>query len=570
LSYPVWIEPVPLPADCPPLHPDPLLHELLYRRQIRTPAEAAAFLDPGSRPAPDPHRLPGMGAAVARIARALDGGERVAIFGDYDADGITSSALLLRALRAAAAEPGRIVCRLPRREEGYGLNARAIADFAAGGVTLLIAVDCGSGDHEQVALARAAGLDVVVLDHHQMPDDVPAGAIVVSPQLSASGDYHELAAVGVAFLLVAALAQHGCRVDGDDDGEPETGLLDYVALGTIADVSPLTGANRAMVRDGLRRIQERPRPGLDWLCRRAGIGAATLTAEQIAFKLAPRINAAGRMADPALALRLLLSDDSREAAALAGEIERLNALRREESTRIVAEAESLLQTQPGWSDQPLLVVAHQGWTSGVLGIAANQLAHRYGRPAIVLNDDGAVSRGSARSVPGFDIAGALTRCRDLLHEHGGHSQAAGLTLATDDLPRLRLALERELAASDLLLPIEPALRVDADLPAARLTLDTARLLEVLAPFGPGNETPRLRVRGLRVHRYSTIGRDGTHLKIHFAAPTGTVQAVCWGAAARSRELLVNPIVDVVATLGIDRWGGQPRLDLQLQDFRPAG
>lgn len=569
MSRPVWLEPEPLPPGYLALDADPLLAELLYRRGIGDAATAADFLDPRRRAAPDPHRLPAMDRAVERICRALDSGERIAIYGDYDADGVTSTALLVRALRAAAGDPSRVGWRLPTRAEGYGLNPDAIAAIAAAGTTLLIAVDCGSGDHLNVAHAHAAGLDVVILDHHQMADAGPDGAIVVSPQLAPTGDYHPLAAVGVAFLLVTALAQGGCRIDGDDAGAAETDLLDYVALGTVADVAPLTGVNRALVRDGIRRIRERPRAGLDWLCRRAGIGAATLTAEQIAFKLAPRLNAAGRMADPALALRLLLSDDPREAAVLAGELEQLNALRRQESARIIAEAESVLAAQPDWSHRPLLVVAHRGWTSGVLGIAAGQLAARHGRPAIVLNDDGARSHGSARSVPGFDIAGALTRCRDLLHEHGGHSQAAGLTLASADLPRLTAALEAELSAAALPIPIEPALPVEADLPAERLTLDTARLVHKLAPFGTGNPKPLLRLRGLRVQRYAAIGRDGSHLKIHLATPRGTVQAVCWGAADRSRELVLQPAIDAVATLGIDHWSGQPRLDLELKDFRAA-
>jgi single-stranded-DNA-specific exonuclease len=564
-----WIGPAPLPSDLPPLHADPLLTELLFRRQIRDPLAAADFLNGDRRPPPNPHRLPTMEHAVDRIARAIETGERIAIYGDYDADGVTATALLVRALRSAVADDSRVIARLPTRREGYGLNPDAIAELAAAGATLLIAVDCGSTDHANAAYARAHGLDLVILDHHHMEGPGPADAIVVSAQQTADGPYRQLAAVGVAYLLVVALAQHGCLSRRDDSGNPETDLLDYVALGTIGDVSPLTGVNRALVRDGLRRIRQRPRPGIEALCRRAGIDPVTLSADQVAFKLAPRLNAAGRMSDPAIALRLLLTDDHRTSIQLAEEIEALNQLRRAESQRIVAEAEQILRTRPDWTDRRLLVIAGQGWTGGVLGIAASQLAERHGRPVIILNDDGMISRGSARSVPGFDIITALARAADLLHQHGGHSQAAGLAIATADLPHLEVALESALAATDLAIPFAPALRIDADLPNHRLTLETARLLESLEPFGAENEQPLLRVRGLRVRSYDTIGRDQSHLKLHLATPRGTVRAVCWGAADRSRELLSQPLIDAVATLSIDHWNGHPRLEIELKDFRTA-
>lgn len=574
VARPRWIEPEPLPEVLPPLHHDPLLVELLYRRGLREPADARAFLDSRPQPAPDPALLPNMEQAVGRLCRALEEGETIGVFGDYDADGVTSTALLTRALRAAAADSKRVLPRLPTRAEGYGLNRSAIDAFRAAGATLMIAVDCASTDHTHVAYARAAGLDVLVLDHHQMRDGGPAGAIVVSPQLPVDSDgpprpYRELSAVGIAYLLVAALAREGCRVDGSDGREPETDLLDLVALGTIGDVAPLTRANRAMVRDGLRRLQERPRPGIAALCRRAGIDPAELSSTAVAFKLTPRLNAAGRMGDPQLALDLLLTDDVFEADRLAQEIEDLNTRRKAESRHIIDDAERLLKAQAGWADRRLLVVTGRNWHGGVLGIAASKLSERYGRPAIVLSDDGAVSRGSARSVPGFDIASALACHSHLLDHHGGHRQAAGLTLASAQVPGLTAALEAAIDAEGVPMVAEPEIRIDADLPFERLTLATAKLLGELEPLGTGNEAPMLRVRAVQVVKYSTMGADQSHLKLQVGTGRRTVPVLAWGAAGRSGELLRASVVDLAVALSIDRWNGQTRLQVEAKDFRPA-
>jgi single-stranded-DNA-specific exonuclease len=254
---------------------------------------------------------------------------------------------------------------------------------------------------------------------------------------------------------------------------------------------------------------------------------------------------------------------------LADQLETMNERRRAESRRILAEAEAVIQTRTDWTNRRVLLLTGSGWTSGVLGIAAGQLAERHGRPVLVLSDDGVVSRGSARSVPGFDIAAALADCRHLLTQHGGHSQAAGLTVPSAQIGDLESALEAALLSADLDLPRAPTLKIDADLPAASLTLATARRLQAFEPFGVGNEQPLFRLRRLAVRRYDTIGKTGEHLKLHLASGRGTVGAVMWGAANRSRELLFQSEIDAVATLGIDLWDGHPRLQVELKDFRPA-
>lgn len=593
-NRPVWTEPEAIPVDLDALclHRDPLLAALLYRRRIRTRGDARAFLATAPRSAPDPYALPGMEAAVARVCRAIEGGERVAVFGDYDADGVTSTALLVRALSAAMGLPigppsGRVAYRIPTRTQGYGLNRAALDAFADGGATLLIAVDCASSDPEHVAYAVERGLDIVVLDHHQMPDGDPitrnaggreAGwAVVVSAHRPPDGDepvpdegYRGLSACGVAYLLVSALAQRGCRVG---DGAPETDYQDLVALGTIGDVSPLLGPNRSLVRDGLNVLRERPRAGVAALCRRAGVEPAALDASAVAFKLAPRLNAAGRMSDPAVALQLLLTDDPRRAAVLADKVEALNRDRRDAVARVVAEADDLLQADATWADRRVAVVRGTGWPWGVLGIAANQLVERHGRPAIVLHDDGETARGSARSVPGFDVVAALGApgCRELLGHHGGHGQAAGLSLPSANVAALADRLDRAVDAQGVGVPIPPTLAIDADLPAERLTLATARVLGELDPFGAGNPVPLLRLRRLPVQRYAAMGADRRHLKLFVGggATGAPVEVLMWGAADRSRELLTQPEIDLVATVGIDHWQGRPRLQVVAQDFRPA-
>jgi single-stranded-DNA-specific exonuclease len=565
---PRWIEPSEISPELPRLNADPLLHELLARRGFDTPSAAEQFLDRRRRHAPDASGLPNLDAAVERIGSALNRGERIAIFGDYDADGVTATALLTRALRSAARAPDLVIPRLPNRDEGYGLNCTAIDELHNGGASLLIAVDCGSGDHDQVAFARALGMDVVVLDHHQIQGAPAANAIVVSAQLPGGSTFTDLSAVGVAFVVVAALAREGHRIDGNG-GEPETGLLDLVALGTIADMVPIDGINRALVRDGLRVMARAKRPGLVELLRKGGVSPAAVTAEHVVFKIGPRINAAGRMGDPDLALRLLLEDDPLTAARLAGELESLNDRRKAESARVQREAETLLALHPELAERPLLVLSSPNWPSGLLGPVAAQLVGRYRRPVLVMRESGEISHGSARSVPGFDFTAALEKSSDLLVRFGGHGQAAGVTVHTRQIGDLSNALESALSASGVTVPVEPELRLDADLPWKRLALETVEAIDLLQPFGAGNEQPVFRIRDLTVRQYDVVGADRSHLRVTFGLPSGTMKAIAFSMANRSKELMLSRQVDVAATLKVDTWNGQRRLDVEIKDFRPS-
>ena len=562
-----WVEPAPLRDGLPQFHVDPLLHAILARR-LADASDAADFLNPDERPAPDPHLLPGMTEAVARVERALRLREAIGIFGDYDTDGITSTALLTLALRAASGGSQPLAVRLPRRREGYGLSETGVEDLAAAGVRLLVAVDCGSKDHTAVERARQLGMDVVVLDHHRITDAPPAHAIVASAQLREDSPYGTLSAAGVAYLLATALARDGFDT-GDGVGEEPTSLLDLAMIGLVGDVSSLSGVNRALVRDGLRGLRQQPRPGLRALCDCAGIDAKTLTSTEIAFQVSPRLNAPGRLDDPRPAYELLITRDPRRAAQLAEQAEQANQRRKLLQDRILREIEIELDANPSKLDRRVLVFAGSGWQPGIVGLSASKLAERHNRPVIVLTVSDGVAHGSARSVPGFDITSALSTVKSLLTRHGGHERAAGLALDASQVASLDDALQEAVTESGASPPGPPRLTIDADLEPARLKLDVARLIQSLGPFGEGNPVPTLRVLRVPIRGYTAMGRERQHLKILTAGEAGPVDAVMWSGASRSQELIGARHVDLVGVLETNVWNGASRVQVRLSDFRRA-
>lgn len=557
-----WREPEPIPLDQEPLSDDPLLHRLLYRRGVRSRREADAFLDPRPKPAPTRNRLPNIDAAIDRIERALDAGERMAVFGDYDVDGITSAAILFSSLRAMAADPESIAVRLPARSEGYGLNERAIEEIAADGATLIVAVDCGSNDHASVARARQLGLDVVVFDHHQIGGPTPDGAIVVSAQLGENGDLRELCAAGVAFLAASELSRRGRALPPGGD----RALLDLVALGSIGDVMSLAGVNRPLVRDGLVQLRLARRPGVRALIQRAALMPSTITSEDVSFKLTPRLNAAGRVSHPMVAFDLLMAPDAECANRHSVELELLNDQRKDRAKSVLDDVDEMIGREPELTARPVLVFSSENWSAGLVGPAAAKLCERFARPVVMLAVEGDLLHGSARSVPGFDIARALSNHADLLERHGGHDQAAGMTLRRDRLAELIAALNASAPSGEL---EGEVFDIEADLDASRLTLETARAIESLQPFGHRNPNPLLRIRGLRVQRIEIIGKDRTHLRLVLGHGRKTTKAVMFGAAQRASDIEPGALIDVLAQISIDSWNGAERLDLSLKDFRPA-
>jgi len=547
----------------------PLMARLLAIRGIRTRRQAKRFLNPLLRDLSPPLEMTGMTAAVDRIRRALAAREKILVFGDYDADGVTATAVLVSFLRQCGA---RVVYHIPHRmAEGYGLGTEFVRGRARRiGADLIVTVDCGSSSHEAVRLARELGIDTIVTDHHPV-DRAPESAVAVINPSSPDGqaDLSHLAGVGVAFYLVVALRAH-LREKGFWKTRPEPNLMqlcDLVALGTVADVAPLILDNRALTAAGLRQINGGFRPGLRALLRTSGVPEASTDAETIAFKLAPRLNAAGRMAHARMACELLLTDDPRRANRLAAALGRLNSRRQATEGDLLQSILARLKRRPELLDRPVLVVHGKGWHEGILGIVASRLTRRYHRPSVVLATGNGVAKGSARSVEGIDISAALSRCQDLLDRFGGHPLAAGLSLDAGRLADFTSRLET--VVEELADPREgvPTLSIDAHLPLNDVTPELMDGLARLGPFGQGNPSPLFVADGIRVkecrtvgenHRkmvlYSGSGGNGVHPAIQFNVP-GDLPA-----ADRFEKIAYRP--------QWNHWNGKKHLQIVIEDVVP--
>lgn len=551
---------------------DDLLPALLAARGIVNPEGGAEFLSPTLATLGDPFAMAGLDAAACRIVAALRTDEAIAVYGDYDVDGVASTALLTGAFRRcgfSTVEP-----YIPdRNREGYGLNITAIDKLIDAGVRLIVSVDCGVTNHQEVAHARARGVDLIVLDHHQVQSTLPSAIAVVDPQrVDCQYPFKGHAAVGVAYTLLRGLARRGVRLNGHwRENEPDLlDALDLVALGTVADVVPLQGENRALVARGLEALQQAYRPGISALLDVARTAPVSVRAWHIAYLLGPRLNAAGRMANPAVALRLLLTDSMPEARELALRLDRLNTARQQLLQRVLNEAERrITATGPVDDTRRYLQVDGAGWSAGIVGLVAGRLTERYTRPVLVLDRGEAWSTGSARSIDGFNIAEALERCADLLARYGGHAKAAGLTVSNDNLEALEDRLTR--LATERLDPdqLRPTVQIDAEVPPALLTSQSAAVVEQLEPFGHGNLQPILLVRG-RHARNAARTRDGAHLYFDLAAVGGApVRAVAFRQGDRLDELKQAVEIDVVGSLRSEVWQGHQQLSFHVLDFRPA-
>jgi single-stranded-DNA-specific exonuclease len=542
----------------------PLAARVLAVRGYVAPGQAEAFLAARLEDLPDPSSMKGMPAAVERLVRAVEGGERIACYGDYDVDGVTSTALLAGFLRAAGAD---VVTYVPHRlVEGYGLNVAAVEKLAADGVRLLVSLDCGITAASEVRAATALGVDAVVVDHHTVPVELPAAAAILNPhQAGCAYPTKDLAAVGVTFALLMALRRALRERGRFGAARPEPNLkdaLDLVALGTVADVVPLVGANRVLVRWGLEALAKSRRPGVRALKNVAGIAEGTpVTAGQVGFRLGPRINAAGRLDDAGRGVRLLLTADPAEAEALAAELDRENQARQEIERRILAEAidDAAARVRAGARG---LVLARDGWHAGVVGIVASRIAERFHRPAVLVAMAGGEGKGSGRSVEGFHLYDALAACAPHLARFGGHRHAAGVTVERARLDAFRGAFEAHagarLAEDDLV----PRCRIDGWVAEGDVTERAAEDLARLGPFGAGHPEPVFALRGAAA-RARTVGAEGAHLK--FAL--GRLDAIGFGMGDRLAAC-AGPL-DAAFTIGFDEWDGARRLQLKLRDVRPA-
>jgi single-stranded-DNA-specific exonuclease len=556
-----WLEPQPI--DVPPaLHEavggHPLVARTLARRGVLTPDAAHAFLDPAAYVPALPFDLPDMELAVERLRRAIQEGERIAVWGDLDADGQTATALLVEVLRALGAD---VTFHVPSRQDGHGVHKPGIDRLLSAGARLILTCDAGVTAHAAVAHANARGAEVIITDHHVPTDPgqgggLPPALAVINPhRLPPGHPLGTLPGVGVAYELARAL-----------DPAAADRALDLVALGTVADVATLTGDARYVVQRGLEALRHTERPGLRAVYEAAEFNPEGLSEEHIGFVLAPRLNALGRLADAAGGVELLLTSDPVRARTLATEMEGLNAQRQWLTKQIADAALAQIEREPSLlSEHHALVLSHPTWPAGIVGIVAGRLAERFGKPAVLIAaPDGELGRGSGRSVPGVDLMAALTDCAHLLHSYGGHAAAAGFGIERERIPELRAALSRAVATR-FKTRTEPSLLIDAYVDLPDLTLDLVAQINRLAPFGPGNPPLVLAVRNLRVLSDLTIGRTGEHRRITVEDANDRTQTVFWWQGAD--RLLPQGRFDLALTLRASDYRGVPEVQVEWLDTR---
>jgi single-stranded-DNA-specific exonuclease len=540
--------------------PDAVANLLLIRGH--TDAEAAKkFLRPRREHLHDGFSMLGLSKAVERLARACNNGETVLVHGDYDVDGICSTTIMTRTLREFGAN---VIPFIPRRiEDGYDLGSAGVKAAIDEHAAVVLTCDCGTSAREPVAELCRAGIDVIVTDHHIPPGGVvPECLAVLNPhQTGCEYPDKDLAAVGVAFKLALALAKHLEKNDSFI-----WGMLDLVALATIADVAPLRGENRVLVRYGLRMLTETRNVGLKAMIRAAGLVGKALTAGRVGYILAPRLNAAGRIGHAMLGVELLLTNDEHEANVIARDLEELNAKRQELDHETLDEAREMIATLD-LADTYGIVLASERWHPGVIGIVASRIVEEYGRPAVLISLEGDYGKGSGRAIHALDLHASLARCSDLLIRFGGHRAAAGITIERRLVPEFTARFNEVARAALRPEDLVPEVRIDLEVAIDGDNEELERLLRHFEPFGVGNPTPVLVARGVRlVAPPRLIGRDG--LKLRLTAGGGELEAIGWGFASRIAEFDTATPVDIAFRLERDDFRGESRLQARIADICP--
>lgn len=536
---------------------DPFLTLIALSRGYDTPEELEMFFS--DEPIlSSPYELPDMARAAEAINGAIESGKKIAVFGDYDCDGITSTALFYSYLKDK--RNADVIYYLPDRfSDGYGMNNNAIDLLKDKGVELIITVDNGIAAFDEVEYAKSIGIETVVTDHHLPPEKLPDALAVVDPHISTSGcEFRDISGVMVAFKVVCALEK--C--------EPEELLPEYadlLAIGLIADVMPIKDENRCVIKEGLKAINNTKKMGLIALLNSAGIGRGEVNAGKVAFGIAPRLNAVGRMSSPIPALELLLCDDFTRANELAALIEEQNRQRQGEEHGVYCEAAELIEKN-GYNYNSVMVVAGEGWHHGVLGIAAARLTERYGKPTILLSVEDGIAMGSARSIDGFSLYNALSMNEDLLIKFGGHKLAAGLTLSPENVDLLRQRLN-EYAQS--LPDVIPTLKLDCKLNISSVTLDLAEALEGLEPYGMGNPSPIFGLYNLEIIRINELS-GGKHTKLILSKDGSSIQVMLFCIPTASFPFIVGDVVDIAASLSVNEYAGSRNVTVRATCIRKSG
>lgn len=534
----------------------PLLAKLLVIRGIDTVERANAFLNVSTEQFHDPYLLDGMERAVTRIRLALEQNEPICLYGDYDADGVSSTTLMVHVMRQLGATFDYYI---PNRfTEGYGLNQEAIAQLHERGFRLIITVDTGISAVEQVAFANELGLDVIVTDHHEPPAVLPDAYAVINPKKpGCTYPFDMLAGVGVAFKLAHALL-----------GELPMHLVDLAAIGTIGDLVPLVDENRLLATYGLQRLNQTRNIGLKSLIRICGLDDKELTAGHVGFALAPRINAGGRLETAEAAVKLLIESDPTQADQYAVTLDQLNRERQELVQTIAEEAEEMVRTLYPPDEHHVLVLAKENWNPGVVGIVASRMVEKFYRPTIVLCIDPVkgTAKGSARSIAGFDLYEALTACKELLPHYGGHTMAAGMTMPIENLESFRQQINQfagQILNDEDLIPLA---RVDISMPIEEVSLKTIEAFEQLAPFGMGNPTPIVQLENVELAGLRKIGRDDSHIKCSITSNGHSVDSIGFSLAPISEQITSSAKAHIIGELSINEWNGNRKPQIVLKDI----
>ncbi|MCL6520521.1 MAG: single-stranded-DNA-specific exonuclease RecJ [Armatimonadetes bacterium] len=540
---------------------------VLLNRGIRTPREAREFLNPSMDNLHDPSLLDGIDRAVARTIKALDAGEKIMVHGDYDVDGITSTALLVRVLRALRAD---VSWYIPHRQrEGYDIRQSGIEEAARRGANLIITVDCGTSAIDEIEYAKRLGIDVIVTDHHEPGPKIAEPLALINPRKrDCQYPFKDLAGVGVAFKFAEALV----KGRGYDTEAFRRRFVDLVAIGTVADIVPLVGENRVLTKCGITEIPRSGKPGIQALLKVAGVHGKPITSHMLSYILCPRLNAAGRLDDASLALNLLLTKEEAEAEKLAEMLELQNRERQREQERITLEAIEQITGRCLDEKAKVLVLSSQRWHPGIIGVVASKIVDLFHRPAVLIAIDEANNKGvgSARSIDSFHLFKALMQCSELLERCGGHAKAAGLSIMAEKLSDFDEAInevaDHILTQSDLI----PQIEVDAELEIDEITYDLATELQLLEPFGYGNREPVFASRDVRVISKTRLGGNGNHLKLKLATQkTKQIECIAFGWGESEQLFEIGATVDLCYNVQINEYAGFKVVQLVLKDAKPS-
>ena len=541
-----------------------LTAKVLYNRGIKDAQSAKNFLEPETAPFYDPFTMKGMREAIDRIKKALDAREKICVYGDYDVDGMSASAILIRTLRRLGAD---VESYIPARSEGYGLNVPALKKISAEGATLLISVDCGITNEKEIAAVKDS-LDVIVSDHHlPVSEEIKSAVAVVNPnQKNCPYPEKNLCGAGVAFKISQALAQEILGVDF----QTYTTDIELAALATVADLVQLVGENRKIVRMGLKEMRQTTCVGLKALINVSGLGEKKISAGHVAFQIAPRLNSVGRLRAACEGLQLLLTEDIQAARTRAKELNKLNQQRKDIEAKILSAAEEKVRDmrEACGGDLSTLVIAGENWQEGVIGLTASKLVERYNLPTIILTtQDGIISRGSCRSIPTLHMKNALDKMADLFEQYGGHSQAAGLSIATKDIPELARRFDEYVREKLCDEDFQPILNVDALIDPAQINFDTAHEFEKFEPYGLGNPHPVLACKNVRGTAARAIGSGGAHLSFTIDGAQ-KIRAIAW-SCGNLLPLVENEPIDIAYEPSLDEWQGEVRIQCTVSSLEPV-